>query len=92
MPHQKQQAYDHSISSDEDSKSSSKGKEPAGGRYYTKKGKLKTKPKELKSIIITSINLFIHIITGHKRQRSNESNSDEHQISSKHKAYFKESD
>ena len=58
MPHQKQQVYDHSTSSDEDSKSSCKGKEPAGGRHYTKKGKLKRRPKELKGIIITSINLL----------------------------------
>ena len=56
IPHQKQQAYDHSTTSDEDSRSSSRhGKEPAGGRHYTKKGKLR--PKELKGIIIASINL-----------------------------------
>ena len=82
MPHQKQQVYDHSTSSDEDSRSSSKyGKEPAGGRHYKKKGKLR--PKELKGIIIAFINLFIYFITGNKRQRLNKSNSDEHQSSSK---------
>ena len=85
MPHQKQQAYDHSTSSDEDSRSSSRyGKEPAGGRHYTKKGILKRRLKELKGvIIIDSINLFIYFITGHKRQRSEDSNSDGHQSSSK---------
>ena len=93
IPHQKQQVYDHSTSSDEDSRSSSKyGKEPAGGRHYTKKGKLKRRPKELKGIIIASINLYIYFITGNKRQRLNESNSDEHQSSSKRKAYSKGSD
>ena len=91
IPHQKQQVYDHSTSSDEDSRSSSRhGKEPAGGRHYTKKGKLR--PKELKSIIIASINLFIYFITGHKRQRSEDSNSDGQQSSSKRKAYSKGSD
>ena len=91
IPHQKQQVYDHSTSSDEDSRSSSNyGKEPAGGRHYTKKGKLR--PKELKGIIIASINLFTYFITGHKRQRSEDSNSDEHQSSSKRKAYSKGSD
>ena len=93
MPHQKQQVYDHSTSSDEDSKSSSKyGKEPAGGRHYTKKGKLKRRPKELKGIIIASINLYIYFFTGHKRQRSEDSNSDGHRSSSKRKAYSKGSD
>ena len=91
MPHQKQQAYDHSTSSDEDSRSSSKyEKEPAGGRHYTKKGKLR--PTELKGIIIASINLFIYFITGNKRQRSEDSNSERHQSSSKHKANSKGSD
>ena len=91
--HQKQEAYDHSTSSDEDSKSSSRhGKEPAGGRHYTKKEKLKRRPKELKGIIIASINLFTYFITGHKRQRSEDSNSERHQSSSKHKAYSKGSD
>ena len=80
MPHQKQQAYDHSTSSDEDSKSLSKyGKEPAGGRHYTKKGILR--PTELKGIIIASINLFTYFITGHKRQKSEDSNSDGYQSS-----------
>ena len=80
MPNQKQQAYDHSTSSDEDSRSSSRyGKEPAGGRHYTKKGKLR--PTELKGIIIASINLFTYFITGHKRQKSEDSNSDGYQSS-----------
>ena len=64
IPYHKQQAYDHSTSSDEDSKSSSKGKEPAGGRHYTKKGKLKRRPKELKGIIIVSINLCTYCRSG----------------------------
>ena len=93
IQHQKQQAYDHSTSSDEDSRSPSNyGKEPAGGRHYTKKGKLKLRPTELKGIIIASINLFIYFITGHKRQRSENSNSDGQQSSSKRKAYSKGSD
>ena len=91
IPHQKQQVYDHSTSSDEDSRSSSNyGKEPAGGGHYTKKGKLR--PKELKGIIIASINLYIYFFTGHKRQRSEDSNSDGHRSSSKRKAYSKGSD
>ena len=57
MPHQKQQVYDHSTSSDEDSRSSSRHrKQPAGGRHYTKKGKLRH--RELNGIIIASIDLF----------------------------------
>ena len=84
IPHQKQQVYDHSTSSEEDSVSSSRyGKEPAEGRHYTNKGRLKRKHKELKGIIIDSINLYVYFITGHKRQRSEDSNSDEHQSFSK---------
>ena len=91
--YQKVQGYDHSTSSDEDSRSSSRyGKEPAGGRYYTKKGKLKRRSKEPKGVMIASINLYINIIIGHKRQRSEDRNSDEHNSFRKHKAYSKGSD
>ena len=91
--YQKLQAYDHSTSSDEDLRSScGRGKEPAGGRYYTKKGKLKRRPKELKGVMIASINLYINIITGRKRQISEDSNSDGHHSFRKHKSYFKGSD
>ena len=91
--YQKLQPYDHSTSSDEDSRSSSRrGKEPAGGRYYTKKGKLKRRPKEPKGVMIASINLYINIIIGHKRQRSEDSNSDGHHSFRKRKGYSKGSD
>ena len=75
--YQKLQAYDDSTSSDEDSRSSSRhGKEPAGGRYYTKKGKLQRRPIEPKGVMIASINLYINVIIGYKRQRSEDGNSD----------------
>ena len=91
--YQKLQAYDQSTSSDEDSRSSSRhGKEPAEWRYYTKKGKLKRRPKEPKGVMTASINLYITIIIGHKRQISEDSNSDEHNSFRKHKAYSKGSD
>ena len=42
--------------------------------------------------VIASINLYIHIITGHKRQRSEDSDSDEQCSFRKHKDYCKGSD
>ena len=42
--------------------------------------------------MIASINLYIHIVTGHKRQRSGDSNSDGHNSFRKRKAYSKGSD
>ena len=87
--YQKLQAYDHSTSSDEDLRSSSRhGQEPAGGRHYTKKGKLKRRPKEPKGVMIASINLYINIIIGHKRQISEDSNCDGHHSFRKHKGYY----
>ena len=54
------------------------------------------KIENLKSInvlyMIASINLYIHIITRHKRQRSEDSNSDEHHSFRKHKVYSKGTD
>ena len=42
--------------------------------------------------MIAFINLYIHIITGQKIQRLEDSNSDEHHSYRKHKAYSKGSD
>ena len=91
--YQKQRAYDHSTSSNEESRLSSRhGKEPAKGRPYTKKINQNRRAKELKGVMIVSINLYIHVITGHKRKGSEESNSDGYHSFIKHKNYSKGSD
>ena len=72
VSYQKRRAYDDSRSSDRDPRSSSRyGKEPAGGRHYTKKAK----QEDHKSITITCIHLY-HFVTIGKRLRSEYSHSD----------------
>ena len=55
MSYQKRRAYDDSRSSDRGPRSSSRyGKEPAGGRHYTKKGK----KEDYRGIVIHCIHLY----------------------------------
>ena len=60
----------------------------------TQRKEKKTKnPKSIKVLyVIASIYLYIYIITGHKRQRSEDSNSDEQYSFRKHKSYSEGSD
>ena len=54
--YQREQAYYHSTSYDEESSPSNRcGKDPAGRSHCTKKGKENRRPKELKGVITSSI-------------------------------------
>ena len=65
MSYQKRRAYDYSRSTDRNLRSSSRyGKEPAGGKHYTKKGK----QKDHKGIVITYIHMY-HFVTIDKIRR-----------------------
>ena len=62
------------------------------GDITQRKEKLEVDLKNPEGVIIASMNLCTHIVTGHKRQRSEDSNSDECHSFRKHNDYSKGSD